>query len=108
MHIDLGQHSRYVNSESVHDTLRNEWENKYSTVTTNAQKAVTTQKSTMQLHSGESDLQMGWVLSKARTGGVRFSTNVRQYLIAKFNNGQRTGKKCDPAQVATDMRKAKN
>ena len=73
----------------------------------NIQKAATTQKSTMQLHSGESDLQMRWALSKARTGGVRFSTNVRQYLVGKFNDGQKTGKNCGPAQVATDMRKEK-
>lgn len=87
MHMDLGQHSRFVNNESVYDTLRREWANTYSTVTTNVQKASTTQKSMMQRESGESDLAMGWALSKARTGSVRFSTNVRQYLVAKFNCG---------------------
>ncbi len=67
MHMDLGQHSRFVNNESVYDTLRREWANKYSTVTTDVQKAATTQKSTVQLASCESDLHMGWALSKART-----------------------------------------
>ena len=62
----------------------------------------------MPLESDESDLQMGWALSKAKTGGVCFPSKVRQYLVAKFNYGQKTGKKCDPVQVATDMRKAKN
>ena len=97
-----------MSSVSAYDTLRKEWANKYSTVTKNVQKAATTQKSTMQLHSGEINLQMGWALSKAKTGGVRFSTNVRQYLVAKFNDGQKTGKNCGPAQVATDMRKIKS
>ena len=92
MHINLRQHSRYVNSKSVYDTLKREWANKYSTVTTSVQKAATIQKFTLQLHSGESDLQMGWALSKRRTGGVHFSTNVRQYLVAKVNNGQKQEK----------------
>ena len=106
--ISIWGNSRYVNNESVYDTLRREWANKYSTVTTNLQKAATTQKSAMPLESDESDLQMGWALSKAKTGGIRFPTKVRQYLVAKFNYGQKTGKKCDPVQVATDRRKAKN
>ena len=95
MHMDLGQHSRFVNNVSVYDPLRREWANTYSTVTTNFQKAAITQKSTMQLESGESDFSMGWALSKARTGSVRFSTNVRQYLVGKFNCGQKlkSGKK---------------
>ena len=107
MHMDLGQHSRFVNNESVYDSLRREWANTYSTLTINVQKAATTKKSTMQLRSGESDLPMGWAVSKARTGSVRFSTKVGQYLAAKFNCGQKSGKKCDTVQVATDMRKAK-
>ncbi len=93
MHMDLGQHSRFVNNESVYDTLRREWANKYSTVTTDVQKAATTQKSTVQLESGESDLHMGWALSKARSGGARFSTKVPQYLVAKFNYGQKNREK---------------
>ena len=76
----------------MYDTLRKKLANKYSTVTTSVQKAATIQKFTMQLQSGEGDLQMGWALSNARTGGVRFSTNVRQYLVAKFNDGQKQGK----------------
>ena len=67
----------------MYDTLRREWANTYSTVTTNVQKAATTQKSTMQLESGESDLSMGWKLSKPRTGSVSFSTKNRQYLVCR-------------------------
>ena len=37
---------------------------------------------------------------------MTFSQKVRQYLIQKFNIGQDTGKKEDPAQVAKDMRTA--
>ena len=34
------------------------------------------------------------------------SPKVRDYLKKKFDIGQKTGKKEDPAQVAKDMRKA--
>jgi len=52
-----------------------------------------------------SRLQIGWVLQKEHAS-VRFSQKVRQYLIQKFNIGQDTGKKEDPAQVAKDMQTA--
>ena len=81
---------------------------KRCTVTASLQKVATTQKSTMQVDSDESDLPTGWALRKPKTGGVRFPTKVRQYLVAKFDYGQKTGRKCDPAQSATDVRKAKN
>ena len=31
--MDVGQHSRFVNNESVHDVLRKEWANSVKTVT---------------------------------------------------------------------------
>ena len=52
-----------------------------------------------------SRLQMGWALQK-KHASVRFSQKVRQYLIQKFNIGQETGKKEDPAQAAKDMQTA--
>ena len=52
-------------------------------------------------------LQMGWALSKQRTGGMRFLQKVRDYLITKFNLGEATGKKADPHQVSLDMRLAR-
>lgn len=107
MHTDLGQHSRFVNNENVYDTLRREWASQFSTITSNVQKGMGCQESTS-FQQGQSDLKMGWALSKARTGSVRFSANVRQYLVRKFNYGQKTGKKSDPAQVAADMRTSKN
>ncbi|PFX17275.1 Transposon TX1 uncharacterized 149 kDa protein [Stylophora pistillata] len=54
-----------------------------------------------------SPLRTGWAVSKPR-GSVRFSENVKEYLTARFTLGERTGRKADPAQVAVDMRNAKN
>ena len=53
-------------------------------------------------------LQMGWALHKSRSGQTRFSDNVREYLQKKFDIGEETGRKEDPAQIASDMRKARN
>ena len=46
---------------------------------------------------------MGWALHK-KCASARFNQKVRQYLIQKFNMGQETCRKEDPAQVAKDMR----
>ena len=39
---------------------------------------------------------------------MRFPTEVEQYLTTKFDLGERTGIKSDPAKVAADMRTARN
>ena len=52
-------------------------------------------------------LQMGWTLSKPRTGATRFPQKVRDYLITRFDLGEATGNKADPNQVSLDMRAAK-
>ena len=57
--------------------------------------------------SPHSSLRTGWAVSKPR-GSVRFSEKVKEYLTARFTLGERTGRKADPAQVAVDMRNAKN
>ncbi|CAB4011593.1 Hypothetical predicted protein, partial [Paramuricea clavata] len=38
----------------------------------------------------------------------RFPENVRDYLIAKFNEGQETGKKADPVGIETEMRRVRH
>ena len=53
-------------------------------------------------------LQMGWALHKSRSGQTRFSDNVCEYLQKKFDIGEETGRKEDPAQKASNMRKARN
>ena len=39
---------------------------------------------------------------------IRFSREVKEYLTAKFEIGERTGRKADPVQVEKDMRTARN
>ncbi|RMX51156.1 hypothetical protein pdam_00015788 [Pocillopora damicornis] len=51
---------------------------------------------------------MGWGLHKPKGGQRRFSDKVRGYLQKKFDIGKKIGWKEDPAQVANDMRNARN
>ena len=76
--MDLGQHSRVVNNETVYDTIRREWARKYDNINSNLASASSLVK---EMVEGQTELQQGWALSKPRTGGVRFSPKVREYLI---------------------------
>ena len=53
-------------------------------------------------------LPKGWALKCSRARSARFSTTQKEYLSSKFQIGECTGLKADPASVATAMRKAKN
>ena len=50
-----------------------------------------------------------WALHKSKGGGKRFpmAKAVKDYLITKYDLGEKTGNKCDPQKMAEDMRHAK-
>ena len=50
-------------------------------------------------------VRMGWALPKPRAGSSRFTKKVKNYLTARFDLGEQTGRKADPQQVSSDMRK---
>ena len=52
---------------------------------------------------------MGWALRSTQAGTrTRFSDKQREYLTSKFQIGEVTGRKFDPAAVAKSMMTAKN
>ena len=51
---------------------------------------------------------MGWVLKSTQSRRTKFTDNQKQYLDAKFQVGERTGKKADPTEVSKAMRTAKD
>lgn len=57
-------------------------------------------------HSGGISMCKGWALRQAKKSG-RFNENQRSYLDERFELGQSTGIKCDPTQVACDLRHAR-
>ena len=74
-----------------------------------SQKLTSNKSSTgLTVNSTNSRLSIGWALNKGRTGGVRFSENVRRYLTTRFEMGERTGKKANPEEIERQMRNARN
>ena len=57
-------------------------------------------------HSTATDYRMGWAL-KQNVASARFSTKVREYLIAKFDAGEKSGRKANPGDVEMDMRNSR-
>ncbi|KAL9954031.1 hypothetical protein ACROYT_G041519 [Oculina patagonica] len=97
-------------SISLYDKVRIDWVQRFQSISLDTRKqpgleneaevaAVTITVSNL--------LQMGWALHKPHKK-TRFSEKVCDYLKRKFDIGQDTGRKEDPAQVSNDMRKARN
>ena len=107
-HIHFGQHDKEVTSESLYDSLRRDWASKFSSMTLESKMSLMTEKGTSVDRVRNECCDMGWALQKPKGGGSRFSENVKAYLSKRFDVGEKTGRKADPAQVAADMRKNRN
>ena len=105
-HVYFGQHDQTGTSEGLYDRLRRDWASKFSSLVTESKVSATTEYASVR----ESTIElcdMGWALQKPRGGGTRFSEKVKEYLKTRFDIGEETGRKADPAQVAAEMRKAR-
>ena len=98
----------------MYDKLSRDWAEKFRTVDKDEENRSVPVVVGEQLHEKNekgrslqcSDLKTGWALHNPRNEAVRFPTEVKQYLTTKFDLGERTGIKADPAKVAADMRTA--
>ncbi|KAL9958399.1 hypothetical protein ACROYT_G035406 [Oculina patagonica] len=111
LHMDIGVHENLTRkSETLYDKIRRDWAEKFSSVDTHG--CSTAQNPPTILNDSDqgpySPPRVGWALGKPRTGGVRFPEKVKMYLTAKFELGEKTGRKADPDQVALSMRNARN
>ena len=94
VHLDLGshQHDTQEESESLYDTIRRDWASKFGNIS-NLKLPSKSKPGSESLILGEStELFQGWALHASSFSG-RFPENVRDYLIANFNEGEKTGKK---------------
>lgn len=105
-HIHLGQHSKEATSESLYDGIRRGWVSKFSSLT--LESRVTSTVEEVASEGRDECRNMGWALQKPRGGGTRFTENVKVYLTMRFGDGEKTGRKADPIQVAADMRTARD
>ena len=108
-HHSVGKHT--VSRLNQYDAIRRDWALKFLSVGTSNNKNCYSDSRCPQTSPGDttisSPLQTGWALSRPRSN-VRFSQKAKEYLTARFTLGERTGRKADPAQVAADMRNAKD
>ena len=103
-HLNHGQHENKTSQESVYDQLRRDWVARFTTLfPENRPRAKSSESSVT-----SSSLPMGWALQKPRAGGTRYSSQVKEYLKARFDVGEESGCKADPEQVAIDMRNVRN
>ena len=102
LYTDVGIHDTRK-SGSLYDKVRKNWAEKFSSVEN--QKLTSNESSTgLTVNRTNSRLSIGWALNKGRTGGVRFSENVRWCLTTRFEMGERTGKKANPEEIEHRMR----
>ena len=121
LHLESGKHNNTVERETLYDKIRRDWAEKFSTIDIrpNAKQASQITPSatedapetflasaigTMDCNSLEN--KMGWAL-KQTTLSVRFSKKVRDYLTAKFDAGEKSGKKANPGDVEIEMRNSR-
>ena len=111
-HLDVGEHSQVRrNSDMVYDKLRRDWAEKFRTADKDEEIRSMPEAVGEERHekneNGRSpqcnNLQTGWPVHKPRNEAVRFPTEVKQYLTTKFDLGERTGIKSDPAKMAADI-----
>ena len=112
IHLNVIAHHSPAEPASIilYDKVRIDWVQRFQSISLDTRKqpvleneaevaAATTTASNL--------LEMGWALHKPHKK-TRFSEKVCDHLKRKFDIGQETGRKDDPAQVANDMRKARN
>ena len=106
MHFDTGKHVMHVEQESTYDRLKKNWAETLSGITLglhslslgdscNTEGQISKEEST--------DLMSGWALKNPKKPS-RMSDSVKLFLIAIFNEGQRSGIKANPQEVAHIMK----
>lgn len=104
LHLDRGNHVFPSNSLN----LRERTQKRYASL---VESKISSQK-TLEYKNASSVLEVsvlnqGWAL-KCNREVKRFSSQQISFLTQKFNFGESTGFKCDPEEVAKEMRHVKN
>ncbi|CAC5416082.1 unnamed protein product [Mytilus coruscus] len=100
-HVLLGTHDLRLERESVYDIIRKQWAELCNNVIVTRKKNVASQCTDNQ--QAVETLPMGWALKRARKVN-RFPTKIKNFLIKKFNEGEKSKNKCSPDDVASEMK----
>ena len=105
-HLDCGKHKHALEYETLYDKAMIEY-------ATNLECGVSKCPTVLEgsrpsLPTAPTTLPMGWALKSTQSRRMKFTENQKQYLNAKFQIGERTGKKADTTEVSKAMRTAKD
>ena len=107
-HMDTGTHQLVLERETVYDTVRRKWAQHVTGIVSRSAQSSTSaqQPDANPSPCSDDDLpEQGWALKGQKTV-TKTSENVKEYLIAKFNEGLICGQKAIPAEVSTEMQEA--
>ena len=102
-HMDTGTHQLVLERETVYDTVRRKWTQHVTGIVSRSAESSTSaqQPDSNPSPCSDDDLpEQGWALKGQKTV-TKTSENVKEYLIAKFNEGLICGQKAIPAEVST-------
>ena len=104
-HLDTGKHTMHVEQESAYDRIKKNWAKTLSGLTVGMQKLSVAESSMKGLGKKDesTELKSGWAL-KSPKKPTRMTENVKSFLVHVFNEGQRTGRKANPHEVAHTMK----
>ncbi|XP_061189168.1 uncharacterized protein LOC133197244 [Saccostrea echinata] len=98
-HVLVGIHEFKLERESVYDSIRKQWAELCNNVVITKKNVVDIACTSETVET----LSMGWALKRVRKV-KRFPTKIRNFLTEKFLEGEKSGKKCNPNEVATEMK----
>ena len=106
-HLDVGRHLIKLERESDYDSIIAKWAETCKTVTGDyVQGEIGFAPSVTESPSVSADspsLEEGWALKKAKKS-TRFSERIRSFLQDTFFQGEQTGVKANPADIASKMK----
>ena len=105
-HLDCGKHERALDRETLMARAAMAYAERLEGQTPSVQEAFANTRPDSTLGAIK-DLKMGWALKAITARRSRFTSSQKIYLTAKFNLGEQTGQKADPASVAGVMASAK-
>ena len=109
-HMDTGTHQLVLERETVYDTIRRKWaQHVTGIVSRSAECSRSAYPPDTNLSScSDNNLSLqGWALKGQKTS-TKTSNKVKEFLIAKFNEGLLSGKKANPFDVSMEMQDAKD
>ena len=87
---------------AVYDQLRIDWVQRFQSISLDSKRKDFQKEVQIETTTEVNSLRMGWALHKPKRGQSPW------VLRKKFDIGQKTGRKEDPAQVANDTRNTRN